>query len=210
MRCKGNHFLSYSIHNIVSIFASTQAVAQTDTISTDSIARTEQLRSVVVSSTSGMRSRFSIGNTEIIGERQLVRAACCNLGEPFTTNPSVDVSYGDAATGARQIKLLGLSGTYVQMMTENVPNLRGASLPYSLGFVPGPWMQSVQVSKGAASVKNGYESLTGQINIEFVKPLGTDGVRVNVYEDSQLRTEANLDAGIHLTDNLSISILAHA
>lgn len=75
--------------------------AQTDTISTDSIARTEQLRSVVVSATSGMRSRFSIGNTEIIGERQLVRAACCNLGESFTTNPSVDVSYGDAATGAR-------------------------------------------------------------------------------------------------------------
>lgn len=184
--------------------------AQTDTISTDSIARTEQLRSVVVSATSGMRSRFSIGNTEIIGERQLVRAACCNLGESFTTNPSVDVSYGDAATGARQIKLLGFSGTYVQMMTENVPNLRGACLPYSLGFVPGPWMQSVQVSKGAASVKNGYESLTGQINIEFVKPQGTDGVRVNVYEDSQLRTEANLDAGIHLTDNLSTSILAHA
>lgn len=91
------------------------------------------------------------------------------------------MSYSDAATGAKQIKLLGLSGTYVQMLTENVPNLRGAALPYSLGYVPGPWMQSIQVSKGASSVKNGYESTTGQINIEFLKPQGTDGVRANVY-----------------------------
>lgn len=82
----------------------------------------------------------------------------------------MDVSYSDAATGARQIKLLGLSGPYVQMLTKNVPNLRGVAIPYSLGFVPGPWMQSIQVSKGAASVKNGYESTTGQINIEYLKP----------------------------------------
>lgn len=86
------------------------------------------------------------------------------------TNPSVDVSYSDAATGAKQIKLLGLSGTYVQMMTENIPNFRGAAAPYGLGYVPGPWMQSIQVSKGSSSVKNGYESITGQINVEFKKP----------------------------------------
>ncbi|MDO4512246.1 MAG: TonB-dependent receptor, partial [Bacteroidales bacterium] len=132
-----------------------------------------------------------------------------NLGESFTTNPSVDVNYSDAATGAKQIKLLGLSGTYVQMLTENVPNLRGASLPYSLGYVPGPWMQSIQVSKGASSVKNGYESTTGQINIEFLKPQGTDGVRANVYQDSELKTEVNLDGSIHLNDRLSTSALLH-
>ena len=79
--------------------------------------------------------------------------------------PSVDVSYSDAATGAKQIKLLGLSGTYVQMLTENVPNLRGAALPYSLGYVPGPWMQSIQVSKGASSVKNGYAQLMFETDI---------------------------------------------
>ena len=86
------------------------------------------------------------------------------------TNPSVDVTYSDAATGAKQIKLLGLSGTYVQMMTENVPNYRGSAAPYGLGYVPGPWMQSIQVSKGSSSVKNGYEAITGQINVEFKKP----------------------------------------
>lgn len=160
-------------------FVSQQVMAQTD-----SIANTYELKNVVVKATKGIKSRNRVDNVDIIGQGQLIRAACCNLGESFTANPSVDVSYSDATTGAKQIKLLGLSGTYVQMLTENVPNLRGAALPYSLGYVPGPWMQSIQVSKGASSVKNGYESTSGQINIEFLKPQGIDGVRANVYQDS--------------------------
>ena len=186
------------------LLISQQMLAQTD-----SIANTQELSDVVVTATNGIKSKFRADNTEIIGKGQLIRAACCNLGESFTTNPSVDVSYSDAATGARQIKLLGLSGTYVQMLTENIPNLRGAALPYSLGYVPGPWMQSIQVSKGASSVKNGYESTTGQINIEFLKPQGVDGVRANVYQDSELKTEVNLDGSIHLNDRLSTATLLH-
>lgn len=172
---------------------------------------TLQLERVVVTGQGGSRLKAShvTANTEIIGQQQLIRAACCNLGESFVTNPSVDVDYSDAATGARQIKLLGLSGTYVQMLTENVPTLRGAATPYALSFVPGPWMQSIQVSKGASSVKNGYESTTGQINIEYAKPQGTDGVRVNAYVDSRLKYEANLNASKHLTDRLSVGLLAH-
>lgn len=172
---------------------------------------TLQLQQVEVSAQNGARLKVKhlTSNTEIIGAQQLVRAACCNLGESFTTNPSVDVNYSDAATGARQIKLLGLSGTYVQMLTENIPNLRGASIPYSLGYVPGPWMQAIQVSKGASSVKNGYESTTGQINIEFLKPQAIDGVRGNIYYDTQQKLEVNADASTHLTNELSTSILVH-
>ena len=186
------------------LFVSQQVVAQTD-----SVASTHELKEVVVKVTNGMKSKRRVDNTDIIGQGQLIRAACCNLGESFTANPSVDVSYSDAATGARQIKLLGLSGTYVQMLTENIPNLRGASLPYSLGYVPGPWMQSIQVSKGASSVKNGYESTTGQINIEFLKPQGTDGIRANIYQDSELKTEVNLDGSTHLNNRLSTATLLH-
>lgn len=145
---------------------------QTLSAQQDTTTQTHDLKQVVVKATKGIKARYRVDNTDLIGQGQLIRAACCNLGESFTTNPSVDVSYSDAATGARQIKLLGLSGTYVQMLTENIPYLRGAALPYSLGYVPGPWMQSIQVSKGASSVKNGYESTTGQINIEFLKPQG--------------------------------------
>ena len=127
----------------------------------DSVSSSHVLDDVTVKAPTRGRLTNRITNTEQIGQAELVRAACCNLGESFTTNPAVDVSYSDAATGARQIKLLGLSGTYVQMLTENMPNLRGASIPYSLGYVPGPWLQSIQVSKGASSVKSGYESITG-------------------------------------------------
>ena len=119
----------------------------------------KQLSEVTVSARQSGRVKTSgLGNTEFISSKELLRAACCNLGESFTTNPSVDVNYADAATGAQQIKLLGLSGIYVQMLTENVPNYRGVAVPYALSYIPGPWMQSIRVSKGVSSVKNGYES----------------------------------------------------
>lgn len=184
------------------------AVSAQDISTSDSLKSTT-LEAVTVKARSGGKSQLKITNTEMIGQGELIRAACCNLGESFTTNPSVDVSYSDAATGARQIKLLGLSGIYVQMLTENMPNLRGASIPYSLGYVPGPWLQSIQVSKGASSVKNGYESTTGQINIEYLKPQGTEGLRANAYLDSDLKQEVNVDGSIHLTERLSTSTLFH-
>lgn len=158
-----------------------------------------------------MKLRGSVMNEDMISGEELCRAACCNLGESFTTNPSVDVSYSDAATGAKQIKLLGLSGTYVQMLTENIPNYRGAAAPYGLGYVPGPWMQSIQVSKGTSSVKNGYEALTGQINVEFKKPNveEADWVSANLFASTTNRYEANVDASVKLSPKWSTMLLAH-
>ena len=160
---------------------------------------------------STLKLRSSVMNEEIITSDELCRAACCNLGESFVTNPSVDVSYSDAATGAKQIKLLGLSGTYVQMLTENIPNYRGAASPYGLGYVPGPWMHSIQVSKGISSVKNGYEALTGQINVEFKKPQlpEADWVSANLFASTTNRYEANADATVKLSKRWSTSLLAH-
>ncbi|MCQ2222356.1 MAG: TonB-dependent receptor [Bacteroidaceae bacterium] len=187
----------------------TQLAAGQTTERPDTTDSVYEMEGVVVKALASQRSRSRVESVDIIGKGQLIRAACCNLGESFTANPSVDVSYSDAATGAKQIKLLGLSGTYVQMLTENIPNLRGASLPYSLGYVPGPWMQSIQVSKGASSVKNGYESTTGQINIEFLMPQGTDGLRANAYVDSDLKQEVNVDGSVHVSDLLSTATLLH-
>ena len=155
-----------------------------------------------------LRMKGAVNGT-LINQDELFKAACCNLGESFVTNPSVDVNYSDAATGARQIKLLGLSGTYVQMLTENLPNFRGAAAPFALGYVPGPWMKSIQVSKGSASVRNGYESMTGQIDIEYLKPDDTPGVTLNVYGNTEGRMEANADASAHLGKGLSAEVLAH-
>lgn len=144
-----------------------------------------------------------------INQAELFKAACCNLGESFSTNPSVDVNYSDAATGAKQIKLLGLSGLYVQMLSENIPDFRLSSTPYSLGYVPGAWLKGIQVSKGASSVKNGYESITGQIDVEYLKPDDAQGVGLNVYGNSDGRLELNGDVNRHITKNLSTEILAH-
>lgn len=156
-----------------------------------------------------VKSRSSVLNEDMISSAELARAACCNLGESFTTNPSVDVSYADAATGAKQIKLLGLSGTYVQMLTENIPNYQGAAAPFALGYIPGPWMQSIQVSKGSSSVKNGYESITGQINVEFKKPQAPKSISLNLYGNTKYKAEANFDGNIHLNKRLSTALLAH-
>lgn len=167
------------------------------------------LKELKVTSKGGMRRMVGPVNGVSIGRHELFKAACCNLGESFTTNPSVDVSYSDAATGAKQIRLLGLSGTYVQMLTENLPNYRGAASPYALGYVPGPWMKNISVSKGCSSVKNGYEAITGQINIDFLKPEDADGMEVNLFGDSKSRIEANITGNIHLNRRLSTVLLTH-
>ena len=182
---------------------------ENDTLQADTMAE-KDLSAVTVSVRKlGTRRMAGVENGVIIGREELFKAACCNLGESFTTNPSVDVNYSDATTGAKQIKLLGLSGTYVQMLTENLPNFRGAAAPYALDYVPGPWMSGIQVSKGASSVKNGYESITGQIDVEYLKPDAEQGATLNLYGNSMSKMEANADANIHLGKKLSTEVLAH-
>lgn len=176
----------------------------------DSIDFETELDEFVVTGDNGRRKLKNSGlNTEIITSAELKKAACCNLGESFTTNPSVDVSYTDAATGARQIRLLGLGGQYVQMLTENIPNFRGVAAPYGLGYLAGPWMSSIQVSKGASSVKNGFESITGQINIEMLKPQNDQSLAINGYVNSMAKAELNATGNIHLGKRWSTGLLLH-
>ena len=104
-----------------------------------------------------------------IGQKELAKAACCNLSETFETNAAIDASYTDAVTGTRQIELLGLAGKYSQIQLEMIPYVRGVSSNYGLTHIPGPWIESMQLTKGSGSVVNGFESITGQINIELVK-----------------------------------------
>lgn len=171
--------------------------------------RTQELKEVTVTSNTTTKRLIGAVNGMQISQQEMFRAACCNLGESFTTNPSVDVNYSDASTGARQIKLLGLSGTYVQMLTETMPAFRGSATPFSLSYVPGTWMKSISVSKGAASVKNGYESITGQIDIEYLKPDDEEKLNINLYGDIMSRFEANADRNFHLSDKLSTNLLLH-
>ena len=207
----GAEAYAYDNNEKVGINARPQDKASKDSVfSTDSVLKNKVLKEVdIVARKAGTSRLAGAVNGISVNKDELFKAACCNLGESFTTNPSVDVAYNDATTGARQIKLLGLSGTYVQMLTENLPNFRGAAIPYALGYVPGPWMKGIQVSKGSASVKNGYESITGQINVDYLQPEDEQQVEVNLFGDTKSRIEANADANVHLSDKWATEVLLH-
>ncbi len=148
-------------------------------------------------------------NVEQVTQKELLKAACCNLSESFETNASVNVAYSDAVTGAKEIQMLGLSGIYSQIMTENIPAVRGLSAAYGLGYIPGPWMESIQITKGSGSVANGYESATGLINVEFIKPEKADKFYLNLYGASSGNMELNAYQTINVNKNLNTMILLH-
>lgn len=154
-------------------------------------------------------SRDAITKTENITGHGLRKAACCNLSETFETNPSVDVNYSDAVTGAKQIELLGLDGIYTQIMTEKMPDLRGIASAFGLTYIPGTWMESIQISKGAASVSTGYESITGQINVEYKKPLSSDPLFFNFFANQHGRLEANADASMEVAEGVGTALFLH-
>ena len=141
----------------------------------------------------------------------LRRAACCSLAESFENNASVDVSYSDAVTGAKQIELLGLSGLYTQMMAENMPNFRGLASAFGLNYVPGTWMNAIQISKGTSSVRNGYESISGQINVDYKKPeVGeSEKLFLNLYGNTMGMAEFNFNTRWNVGQHGSMMILGH-
>lgn len=151
------------------------------------------LQEVVVKSEASVIDRMNPIQTEIITTKALAKAACCNLSESFETNASVSVSYADAVTGSKQIQLLGLSGNYVQSNSENIPNIRGLNTTFGLNYIPGTWISSIDVGKGAGSVVNGYESISGQINVELQKPDIAEKLYLNTYLNNFGRGELNLN-----------------
>ncbi len=136
--------------------------------------------------------------TEVITAAGLCKMACCNLAESFENSASVTVGYSDAVTGARQIRLLGLSGIYTRMLDENRPIMRGIASPFGLGYIPGQWLSSIQIAKGAPSVINGVESITGQINLEHRKPTDEVPFFLNAAFMSDSKMDLNLASSLQL------------
>jgi len=147
--------------------------------------------------------------TQTISNKELTKFACCNLSESFETNASVDVAYADAVSGIKQIKLLGISGRYSQLMMENIPILRGSESAFGLEYIPGTWLQSIQVSKGTSAVKNGYESVTGQINIQYKEPDGLEKMSFYAYGNQDGKAESNFTYSLPLNEQWSASFLIH-
>ena len=147
--------------------------------------------------------------TEVISAAGLCKMACCNLAESFENSASVTVGYSDAVTGARQIRLLGLSGIYTQMLDETRPVMRGLSAPFGLSYVPGQWLESIQIAKGSSSVINGVECMTGQINMEHRKPTDEKPLFINAAVMSDTKMDFNIASSLQMGYNWSTVILGH-
>ncbi len=164
----------------------------------------------IVNAKKGIRKSLkTTANTTVVSSKELLKAACCNLAESFETNPSIDVNFSDALTGTKQIKMLGLTSPYLMITEENIPSIRGASQAYGLSFTPGTWVESIQITKGAGSVVNGYESISGQINTELIKPMKDIPFFLNVYGASDSRFELNTHFNNKVSDHWATSLYLH-
>ena len=173
--------------------------------------KSSDLNEVVVDKTrkSLERSQLKAANITTMASKELLKAACCNIAESFETNPSIDVNFSDALTGTKQIKMLGLTSPYLLIAEENIPAIRGASQAYGLSFVPGTWVESIQITKGAGPVVNGYESISGQINYELLKPMNDIPFFLNAYGDTGSRFELNTHFNKKVSDKWSTSLFVH-
>ncbi|MAW83188.1 MAG: hypothetical protein CL832_01895 [Crocinitomicaceae bacterium] len=154
-------------------------------------------------------SKMDPRNAHNIGQDELRKAACCNLAESFETNPSIDATFTDAITGTKQIQMMGLSGKYVQMLSGNIPIIRGISILNGLRQIPGSFIHEMAVSKGSGSVLNGYESMVGQININLKQPENAEKLHLNFYLNQGGRSEYNAFFSKKFNNKWSTTFLAH-
>ena len=154
-------------------------------------------------------SKKETGLTFNIGGKELLKAACCNLSESFETNATVDVSFSNAVTGTKQLKMLGLDQKYTSLTKELLPSIRGLAAPYGLNLIPGRWIGGIQLTKGGSTVVNGYESITGQINTELLKTGDQPETALNIFADANGRVESNITATSQLNEHWNQSILLH-
>ena len=177
----------------------------------DTILRNKTLKDVRVrhkETTTKIDSK-SIQQVALISGKELLKAACCNLSESFETTPSIDVSFTDAVSGYKQIQLLGLASANTLITRENIPDNRGLAAITGLSLTPGAWISSMQLSKGTGSVVNGFESLAGQLNVEWKKPFDNNRFYFNAYQNSQGRSEVNAIWAKKVTKKISTNLLAH-
>lgn len=144
-----------------------------------------------------------------IDRKELLKAACCNLSESFETNATVDVSFSNAVTGTKQLKMLGLDQKYTSLTKELLPEIRGLASAYGLNFIPGRWIESIQLTKGGSTVTNGYESITGQINTELLKNSEKPETSLNLFSDFNGRAEANITSVSPINEHWSQTFLLH-
>ncbi|WP_299820945.1 TonB-dependent receptor [uncultured Pontibacter sp.] len=169
-----------------------------------------KLQEVVVEGQQARYSSLTPTNSQVITSRDLEKSACCNLAESFETNASVEVSTTDAVSGAKQIQMLGLDGSYTLLTTDNIPALRGLAIPYRLNYLSGTYIESIDIIKGTGSVLNGYESISGQVNVLLKDPEKAERVYFNLYGNSLAKFDANLNLATSVGKKWSTILMLHS
>ncbi|WP_426061438.1 TonB-dependent receptor [Hymenobacter sp. B1770] len=170
----------------------------------------QELGEVTVTARGPAYSSITPANVQVISASDLTKSACCNLAESFETNASVEVTTSDAVSGAKQIQLLGLDGSYSLLTVDNQPALRGLAAPYRLGYLAGPWIENIEIIKGTGSVVNGYEAISGQVNVKLKEPDKTDQLLFNVYGNDLGKLDVNLNASARINPKWSTVLLLHS
>ena len=197
---------------VVLIFSKINAIqdvdAQKEIIQLDSLRRLDE---VIISTRKKTISKSYLQSQNIINisSEELLKAACCNISESFDTNPSIDVNFSDGLTGNKQISMLGLKSPYILITQENIPSLRGGSQTFGLTYIPGTWVESMQVTKGMGTVINGYQSMAGHINVELKKPLNVDPFFLNIYRNVDGKNELNFHFKKKVNKRLYSSLFLH-
>ena len=170
----------------------------------------QELGEVTVTARAPAYSALTPANAQMISARDLTKSACCNLAESFETNAAVEVTTSDAVSGAKQIQLLGLDGSYSLLTVDNQPALRGLAAPYRLGYLAGPWIESIEIIKGTGSVVNGYEAISGQVNVKLQEPEKTDQLLFNIYGNDLGKLDVNLNSSARISPKWSTVLLLHS
>ncbi|NOT36636.1 MAG: TonB-dependent receptor [Saprospiraceae bacterium] len=163
----------------------------------------------------GTRSSHSFSllnpqNVETLTSKEFRKAACCSLAESFQTSNTVDLAYSNAVVGNREIQFLGLRGMYTQQLVENRPVFTGILNTFGYDFIPGTWLDQINIQKGASSALHGAQSMTGAINTGLKKPDLDYPVYVNGYADYHGRFEGNLHLNKSWSDFDHSGIYLHA
>ncbi len=153
-----------------------------------------KLQEVIVSAEKNgtILSNISLIKTEILTSAELKKSACCDLAGCFETQSSVQPQTTNIITNAKELRILGLSGVYNQVLIDGFPMIQGLTFTYGISAVPGTLVDNIYISKGANSVLQGHESISGQINVETKKPNASEKLFVNVYLNSFLEKHLNL------------------
>ena len=200
----------YIIASFAAYTTDTQYISELDSTYTFILKEQNELGTAIVLAkriTYGL-SKLDPRTTILLSEREFQKAACCNLSESFENAPAIDVSFSDAVTGTKQIKMLGLDGFYTLIGREYMPSVRTLNSYYGLSHIPAAWVEGIQITKGAGSVVNGYESIAGQINIELKKPFGKEKFLLDQFVSENGRAETDLMYVKDINKHVATSVLA--